>query len=42
MGLFAGLGLPVLATTLGGNAIGNVLFSVDPHDPVIFTARVFR
>jgi ABC-type antimicrobial peptide transport system permease subunit len=38
VGLFAGLGLAVLATTLGGNAIGNVLFSVNPRDPVIFTA----
>jgi putative ABC transport system permease protein len=40
LGLFAGLGLAVLATTLGRDAIGNVLFSVDPHDPVIFTAVV--
>ena len=38
VGLFAGLGLAVLATTLAGKAIGNILFSVDPHDPVIFTA----
>jgi ABC-type antimicrobial peptide transport system permease subunit len=38
VGLFTGLGLAVLATTLGGNAIGNVLFSVNPRDPVIFTA----
>jgi ABC-type antimicrobial peptide transport system permease subunit len=38
VGLFAGLGLAVVATTLGGAAIGNILFSVDPHDPVIFTA----
>ena len=30
--------LAVLVTTLGGNAIGNILFSVNPHDPVIFTA----
>jgi ABC-type antimicrobial peptide transport system permease subunit len=40
LGLFAGLGLAVLATTLGHDAIGNVLFSVNPHDPVIFTAVV--
>jgi hypothetical protein len=33
LGLFAGLGLAVLATTLAGKAIGNILFSVDPHDP---------
>jgi predicted permease len=38
VGLFAGLGLAVLATTLAGKAIGNILFSVDPRDPVIFTA----
>jgi putative ABC transport system permease protein len=38
VGLFAGLGLAVLATTLGGNAIGNILFRVDPRDPLIFTA----
>jgi len=38
VGLFVGLGLAVLVTTLGGNAIGNVLFSVNPRDPVIFTA----
>jgi putative ABC transport system permease protein len=38
VGLGVGLGLAVLATTLGGNAIGNILFSVDPRDPVIFTA----
>ncbi|HEV7499613.1 MAG TPA: permease, partial [Vicinamibacteria bacterium] len=38
VGLFAGLGLAVLATTLSGNAIGNILFRVDPRDPTIFTA----
>ena len=38
VGLFVGLGLAVLATTLGGNAIGNVLFGVNPRDPLIFTA----
>ena len=38
VGLFVGLGLAVLVTTLGGNAIGNILFSVNPRDPVIFTA----
>ena len=38
VGLFVGLGLAVLATTLAGKAIGNILFSVDPRDPLIFTA----
>ena len=38
VGLGVGLGLAVLITTLAGNAIGNILFSVDPHDPLIFTA----
>ena len=38
VGLVAGLGLAVLATTLGGNAIGNILFRVNPRDPLIFTA----
>jgi len=33
-------GWPCSPTTLGRDAIGKVLFSVDPHDPVIFMAVV--
>jgi len=42
IGLLATLGLAVLATTLGGNAIGNILFSVALVAALVPTRRATR
>ena len=37
-GVALGLGLALALATVGGDAIGNILFGVDPRDPRIFAA----
>jgi ABC-type antimicrobial peptide transport system permease subunit len=40
LGLLAGVGLALALATAGRDAIGNILFGVDPRDPLTFTAVV--